>query len=116
VDMEATEMAVRSSMHEVGGVLLETLLDFDDGYRGPRVPCGKGHQAVFVDYRSKQVQTVLSRILVRRAYYHCTLCEGGLAPKDSDLDIVSTSFSPGRTPPHGSCRRQRSIRRGARRS
>ena len=95
MDMEATEMAIRSSMHEVGGALLETLLDVDDGHRGPRVPCGKGHQADFIDYRSKQVQTVLSRIRVRRAYYHCTPCTEGLAPKDADLDIVSTSFSPG---------------------
>jgi hypothetical protein len=93
--MEATEMAIRSAMHEVGGVLLEQLLDFDDGHRGPRVPCGRGHQAGFVDYRSKQVQTILSTIRVRRAYYHCALCSAGLAPKDADLDIVSTSFSPG---------------------
>ena len=95
VDLEATEMAIRSSMHEVGGVMLKTLLDFDHGHRGPRVPCGRGHQADFVDYRSKEVQTVLSRIRVHRAYYHCGICKAGTFPKDSDLDIVSTSFSPG---------------------
>jgi hypothetical protein len=88
-------MSIRSSMHQVGGVMLEKLLDFDRGYQGPRVPCGKGHQADFVDYRSKDVQTVLSRIRVRRAYYHCGRCKAGTFPKDSDLDIVSTSFSPG---------------------
>lgn len=93
--MEATEMAIRSSMHEVGGLMLEKLLDVDGGHRGPRVPCGKGHQAKFVDYRSKDVQTILAWIRVRRAYYHCAPCEGGVVPKDADLDIVSTSFSPG---------------------
>lgn len=88
-------MSIRSSMHEVGGVMLEQLLAFDSGYRGPRFPCGKGHQADFVDYRSKDVQTVLSKIRVRRAYYHCGICTAGTFPKDSDLDVVSTSFSPG---------------------
>lgn len=95
MDLEATEMAIRSSMHEVGGVVLETLLDFDLGHRGPRVPCGRGHQAGFADYRSKEVQTVLSKIRVRRAYYYCSICKAGTFPKDFDLDIVSTSFSPG---------------------
>jgi hypothetical protein len=95
VDLEATEMAIRSCMHGVGGVLLERLLDSDSGYRGPRVPCRQGHQAEFIDYRNKEVLSVLSRIQVRRAYYHCTPCQEGVIPKDSDLDVVGTSFSPG---------------------
>ena len=88
-------MAIRASMHEVGGVLLEKLLDTDTGYRGPQVDCGKGHQASFVDYRSKNILTVLSPMKVRRAYYHCADCQQGQVPKDRDLDIVATSFSPG---------------------
>jgi hypothetical protein len=95
VDLEATEMAIRSGMHAVGGTLLEKLLESDAGYRGPCVPCGQGHLARFVDYRSKSVLTVLTRIHVRRAYYHCAECQAGVIPKDSDLDIVATSFSPG---------------------
>jgi hypothetical protein len=82
-------------MHELGGAILEKLLDADSGHRGPRVPCGKGHAAEFTDYRSKEVVTVLSKIRVNRAYYHCAICKAGTLPKDSDLDIVSTSFSPG---------------------
>jgi len=66
------EMALRSSMHQMGGVILERLLDEDRGHRGPRVPCGKGHEAEFVDYRSKEVETVLSRIQVKHAYYYCS--------------------------------------------
>jgi len=76
-------------------MLLERLLDSDSGYRGPRVQCRQGHEAEFTDYRSKEVLTVLSRIRVRRAYYHCTPCQEGVIPKDSDLDVVGTSFSPG---------------------
>jgi hypothetical protein len=88
-------MAIRTSMHKVGGVFLEKLLNRDSGHRGPRIPCGKGHEAGFVDYRGKEMETVLSAIHVHRAYYHCDICKRGMAPKDSDLDIVSTSFSPG---------------------
>jgi uncharacterized protein UPF0236 len=88
-------MSIRSSMHAVGGALLEKLLDSDSGYRGPRVPCGQGHEADLIDYRGKDVLTVLSRVRVRRAYYHCNACQEGVIPKDRDLDIVSTSLSPG---------------------
>jgi hypothetical protein len=93
--MEATEKAVRSSMHEAGGVVLENLVNLDGGYRGPRVNCGRGHAAEFVDYRSKGVVTVVSPIQIHRAYYHCSACEQGVIPKDEDLDVVKTSFSPG---------------------
>jgi len=88
-------MAIRSSMHEVGGSLLERLLAQDPGYRGSRVDCGKGHQADFVDYRAKRLLTVLSCVGLTRAYYHCAPCGRGVVPRDSELDIVSTSFSPG---------------------
>jgi hypothetical protein len=88
-------MAVRHSMHEVGGVLLEKLLAADDGYRGHRIDCGKAHRATFVDHRSKTLQTVLSKVELRRAYYHCQACQKGSIPRDRELDIVATSFSPG---------------------
>ena len=95
VDLEATEMAIRSSMHQVGGVLLERILELDPGYRGPRTRCRRGHQAEFVDYRSKHLLTVLAPIRLRRGYYHCTACQEGVIPRDAELDVVSTSFSPG---------------------
>ena len=88
-------MAVRASLHEVGGVLLEKLLAADDGYRGWQIDCGQAHRASFVDYRSKTLQTVLSKLKLRRAYYHCADCQQGCAPRDGELDIVRTSFSPG---------------------
>jgi len=88
-------MVIRTSMHRVGGAFLEKLLNQDCGHRGQRIPCGRGHQAKFVDYRSKELATVLATIQVHRAYYYCDSCKSGMAPKDSYLDIVSTSFSPG---------------------
>jgi hypothetical protein len=94
--LEALELALRSSMHQIGGVLLEKLLNSDGGgYRGARIPCGQGHGAEFVEYRGKEVVTVLSRVTVQRAYYYCPDCAGGVIPKDQELDIVGTCFSPG---------------------
>ena len=44
VDLEASEMAIRASSHQMGGSLLEKLLNWDGGgYRGVGIECGKGH-------------------------------------------------------------------------
>ena len=83
-------------MHRAGGCVLEKLLNADGGgYRGSRIDCPKGHRAKFVENRSKQVVTVLAPVEVERAYYYCAPCGQGVIPKDQDLDIVNTSFSPG---------------------
>ena len=83
-------------MHQMGGRLLEKLLNCDSGgYCGTHIDCGQGHQATFVDYRDKEVLTVLSSVVIRRAYYYCPHCETGLLPKDLELDIAGTSLSPG---------------------
>jgi Uncharacterised protein family (UPF0236) len=96
VDLEATERAIRWSVHQMGGHVLEKLLNADNGgYRGIQIDCGHGHPAGFVAYRSKDVVTVLSSVQVERAYYYCAVCGAGRIPKDEDLDIVDSSFSPG---------------------
>ena len=96
LDLEATEMALRAAMHQVGGRLLEQLLNADGGgYRGARIACGQGHHAQFVAFRPKAVLTVLAPVTIQRAYYHCAPCADGVIPKDQDLDIAATTFSPG---------------------
>jgi hypothetical protein len=96
LDLEASEMAIRSSVHRLGGSLLEKLLNADGGgYRGRRIECQAGHTAEFVDYRNKRLVTVLSPVEAERAYYYCETCREGWVPKDADLDIVGTSLSPG---------------------
>lgn len=53
--MEALELALRSAMHQIGGVLLEKLLNSDEGgYGGTRIKCGQGHLAEFVDTAAKK--------------------------------------------------------------
>ena len=65
-DLEAGELAVRASMHRLGGRLLEQLLGADGGgYQGARIDCGQGHEAQFKGYRHKQLSTVLGAVRVR---------------------------------------------------
>jgi hypothetical protein len=96
LDLEASEMAIRATMHKVGGVCLGQVVNADrGGYRGARMACSEGHECEFVDYRSKQLLTVLGEVAVRRAYYYCASCQSGMIPKDLELDIEGSSFSPG---------------------
>ncbi len=96
VDLEASETAVRAAMHEFGGRLLERVLNVDKGaYRGRQTDCGAGHKAQFLGYRDKQLQTVLSKVQLQRAYYYCAECRAGVIPKDLELDVAGSSFSPG---------------------
>ena len=75
--------------------MLGEALSADPGYRGPRVDCGSGHEAVFTGYRDKVIDTVLGPVALRRAWYHCARCEQGLAPRDAELGVAGQSMSPG---------------------
>jgi hypothetical protein len=88
-------LAIRTAMTQLGAGLLQRLLAADTGHRGPRIACGKEHLAEFVGYRDKHIDTVLGRISVRRAYYHCAGCKRGIAPRDEQLGIIDASLSPG---------------------
>jgi len=93
--IEAAELAIRAGLTSLGRGVLEDLLTADAGYRGPRIGCGAGHQAQFVSYRPKAVDTVLGPVTVNRAWYHCAACGHGLAPRDAELGIAGDTMSPG---------------------
>ena len=83
-------------MHNIGSKVLEGLLNADGGgYQGKSLPRDNGHTYEFVEYRDKNVLTVLGEVKVTRAYYYDRQCKNGICPKDNDLDIEGTSFSPG---------------------
>ncbi len=89
-------MCIRSSMHNIGSVFLEKLLNADDGdYRGKSIPCDNEHVYEFMGYRYKELLTVLGHVKVKRAYYYDGECNAGFCPKDKALDIEGTSFSAG---------------------
>jgi hypothetical protein len=73
--------------------MLEDLLAAEACCRGPRVDCGADHQAAFVSYRTKTIDTVLGRVDVRRAHYRCAECGHGVAPRDNELGVTGASLS-----------------------
>ena len=86
---------IRAGLLRLGAGMLGEVLSADRGHRGPRVPCGNGHEAAFASYRDKSFDTALGLVTVTRAWYHCAACKGGLAPRDAELGIAGTSMSPG---------------------
>jgi hypothetical protein len=82
-------------MLQAGCGMLGQLLAADPGYRGPRVPCSQGHEAGFVSYRDKVIDTALGPVTLTRAWYHCEACRHGFAPRDAELGVAGASLSPG---------------------
>ena len=93
--LKAAEQVLRAGLLRLGGAVLGGVLSADQGHRGPRVPCGNGHEACFAGYRDKSFDTVLGLVTVTRAWYHCPECGHGLAPRDAELGTAGTSMSPG---------------------
>jgi len=95
--MEAAEKVIRAGVLKLGCGMPGELLAADPGHRGPRVPCGNGHEAEFIDYRDKVIDTVPGPVTLHRAWYHCAACKRGLAPRDAELGVAGTSLPPGLT-------------------
>jgi hypothetical protein len=93
--LEVLEPVIRTAMTALGARLLADLLSLDPGYRGPVADCGAGHRAQFVSYRDKSMDTVLGRVRLRRAYYHCRTCRAGVVPRDRELSVDGTGMSAG---------------------
>lgn len=96
MDFEAVETSVRSGMHHVGAVVLETLINSDGGgHTGTPPNCCCGHRMEFVGYRDKTVVSIVGHLKVKRAYYTCGGCHKGIIPKDQHMDVVGTHLSSG---------------------
>ena len=95
VDLEASEMMMRSAMHRAGAAGITELLRFPAPPAEQRtVPCHCGHTARYLELRSKPLLTAVGRVAVSRPYYLCTHCHVGQFPADIELDIENTEFSP----------------------
>ena len=94
-DLEAVEVALRSGMHHAGAVALTELLQFAQPSADRRsLACGCGHQAHYVELRSKPVLSAVGEVRVSRPYYLCAHCHTGQFPADVELDIDNTELSP----------------------
>ncbi len=89
--LETAEAVIRAWMLKLGGGMLGQLLAADPGCRGPRVDCGRGHQAEFVSYRDKIIDTVLGPVTRTRASYHRAACRHGFAPRDAEPGMTGVS-------------------------
>ena len=65
MDLEATEMVVRSGMHQAGAALLTRLLCLACPAADRRtIPCGCGSQAHYRELRSKSLLTAVGQVEV----------------------------------------------------
>ena len=94
LDLEAVEMATRAALHRAGATVIEELLAAPEEFP-PQVPCGCGQQAHYHGRRPKQLLTVLGRVETERPYYVCPACHQGQSPRDQELDVEGTEYSPG---------------------
>jgi hypothetical protein len=96
LDLEATEMAMRSALHRAGASALSQLLQFPAPREEPRtVPCSCGQPAPYHQMRTKPVLTAVGPVEVSRPSYGCPNCHSGQFPADRELDIENSDFSPG---------------------
>ncbi len=96
LDLEASEMAIRSTVHQTGADALSELLRLcppDDDHR--HIPCTCGRVARYEGMRSRPILSVVGSARIERPYYLCPACHTGHFPADVELDIAKTDFSPG---------------------
>jgi len=94
LDLEAVEMATRAAMHRAGAAVLGQLLSSSET-ASHAVSCACGQQAQYHDTRPKQLLTAVGPVAFERAYYHCPQCRQGHSPRDGELDVEATAYSPG---------------------
>jgi len=94
LDLEAVETATRDAVHRAGAAVLSGVLS-EDGPVVSSVACCCGEQARYHGQRRRSVLTAVGEAEFERAYYYCRHCHRGQCPRDRELDIVDTSYSPG---------------------
>ncbi len=93
MDLEAVEMATRGSMHTAGAAVISGLLP-EAGTHASTSNCACGALAPYHDDREKRLLTALGPVRFKRAYYVCRRCQQGHSPRDRELDVVNTGYSP----------------------
>jgi hypothetical protein len=94
LDLEAIETATRAAMHRAGAGALNHLLR-ESGPVPVEVPCACGQTARYRERRSRDLLTAVGPVRFERAYYCCSRCHRGQSPRDRQLDVLDTGYSPG---------------------
>jgi Uncharacterised protein family (UPF0236) len=94
LDLEAIETATRAAMHRAGAGVLNHLLR-ESAPVPARVACECGQSARYREKRSRNLLTAVGPVRFERAYYCCDSCHRGQSPRDRELDVLETDYSPG---------------------
>ena len=113
LDFEALEVALRQRTLGLAARAIEQRLNADLSDAAASVDCDCGEPARYVGRRTKQVQSVLGRLRLERAYYHCSSCGHGFCPRDQHLGIEDTVLSPALTRMTGTVGAMVSFREGS---
>lgn len=98
-DLEATELFIRSRMHEAGArVLAQALEQIGRGPMDQPLICAENHLPARMEslgLKSKTLRTILGEVPWQRTAWRCPECGKICYRADEDLDVVRTCFSPG---------------------
>jgi hypothetical protein len=90
------EAQVVRVLHDLGTTLLTALVPLAAPVRpAPDVACACGQTARYLRTRPATVTTVLGRVTLQRAIYHCAACGTHHAPLDQQLQIAAGGLSLG---------------------
>lgn len=83
---------------EIGDAVKESITqdvvdEMGCGYQGSRSLCSCGVRARYVGLRERTIITLHGALLLRRAYYHCGVCQAGFCPLDRDLGLSGSGVS-----------------------
>ena len=93
-DLEAIEMSMRAAAHQMGAKILQELLQSTGSCERER-PCRCGQKARFQEMRPRAILTAVGSVKFQRPYYLCSYCHPGQSPRDVELDVENTDYSPG---------------------
>jgi len=87
-------MSIRAATHQMGAKILQELLQAGGSFERQH-PCGCGQRARFQEMRPRIILTAVGAVRFQRPYYLCSSCHRGQSPRDVDLDVENTDYSPG---------------------
>lgn len=94
--LQQLEEQVVSVLHDLGGAVLNALVPLAAPARPvPDVVCACGQRARFQRLRPATITTLLGRLSLSRAVYHCANCNNSHAPRDSQLQVAADGISAG---------------------
>lgn len=93
--LQAQEEQVVGQLHDLGTMLLTSLLALAAPPPTPTRRCSCGAQASYRRMREATVTTLLGQVTYRRATYSCASCHHGHAPLDQQLQVAAGSLSLG---------------------